>query len=639
MAYWGGGGAAGWHGDDQGGRRGRIDGWDYQELGKIYDPSLVRRLVPFLLPHKRRALLALLGMIVYSATSYVQPFIMGIAAAAITEGLQDGRPSSEILRDLDRVGLWLIGLALVSWIALTGQRLITGYIGHHILLDLRKLLFGHLQKLSLRFYDNEEVGRVMSRVTSDVVVMQELLTTGLLNVLADFFGLALIVVFLFLLDAQLAIVSLSVVPVLFLFMIVWQRYAATAFIQVRQAIALVNSSINENVSGVRVVQSLGREEINLREFDELNTINRDSNLRAGRLQAAVMPMVELLSTVATVLVLVVIGLRVFNGSLETASAVGFSVAFLLYIQRFFNPVRDIVLQYTMLQRAMAGAHRIFEVLDTKPDIVDAPDAIDLADVEGRVDFNHVDFSYVEGIPVLKDFDLHVEPGETIALVGHTGAGKTSVTALINRSYDIQAGSIEIDGHDLRSIRRKSLTRRMSVVLQEPYLFSGSVASNIRYGRLDATDEEIREAATAVGASEFIDRLPEGYETELHERGQNLSVGQRQLIAFARAVIADPRILILDEATANVDTQTERMIQSALAVLLRGRTSFVIAHRLSTIRDADRIVVMADGEIVEIGSHDELVDRGGVYSDLYRMTFVSHEATVSSELSVAGGDGD
>ena len=350
MAYWGGGGAAGWHGDDQGGRRGRIDGWDYQELGKIYDPSLVRRLVPFLLPHKRRALLALLGMIVYSATSYVQPFIMGIAAAAITEGLQDGRPSSEILRDLDRVGLWLIGLALVSWIALTGQRLITGYIGHHILLDLRKLLFGHLQKLSLRFYDNEEVGRVMSRVTSDVVVMQELLTTGLLNVLADFFGLALIVVFLFLLDAQLAIVSLSVVPVLFLFMIVWQRYAATAFIQVRQAIALVNSSINENVSGVRVVQSLGREEINLREFDELNTINRDSNLRAGRLQAAVMPMVELLSTVATVLVLVVIGLRVFNGSLETASAVGFSVAFLLYIQRFFNPVRDIVLQYTMLQR-------------------------------------------------------------------------------------------------------------------------------------------------------------------------------------------------------------------------------------------------------------------------------------------------
>ena len=417
----------------------------------------MRRLVPFLLPHKRRALLALLGMIVYSATSYVQPFIMGIAAAAITEGLQDGRPSSEILRDLDRVGLWLIGLALVSWIALTGQRLITGYIGHHILLDLRKLLFGHLQKLSLRFYDNEEVGRVMSRVTSDVVVMQELLTTGLLNVLADFFGLALIVVFLFLLDAQLAIVSLSVVPVLFLFMIVWQRYAATAFIQVRQAIALVNSSINENVSGVRVVQSLGREEINLREFDELNTINRDSNLRAGRLQAAVMPMVELLSTVATVLVLVVIGLRVFNGSLETASAVGFSVAFLLYIQRFFNPVRDIVLQYTMLQRAMAGAHRIFEVLDTKPDIVDAPDAIDLADVEGRVDFNHVDFSYVEGIPVLKDFDLHVEPGETIALVGHTGAGKTSVTALINRSYDIQAGSIEIDGHDLRSIRRKSLT--------------------------------------------------------------------------------------------------------------------------------------------------------------------------------------
>ena len=640
MAYWGGGGAAGWShdGDRPAGRRGRIDGWDYQELGKVYDPRLMRRLFPFLRPYKGRALLALFGMIGYSAASYAQPFIMGVAATALASSLDEGVAPSEILSDLDRVGIALVGLAVVSLIAQWAQRRMTGYIGHHILYDLRKLLFGHLQKLSLRFYDNEEVGRVMSRVTSDVVVMQELLTTGLLNVLADFFGLGLIVLFLFVLDVQLAVVALSVIPVLVLFMLVWQRYAAQAFIQVRQAIALVNSSINENVSGVRVVQSLGREEQNLEDFNRLNTMNRESNLRAGRLQAAVMPVVEWLSTIATVLVLIVIGMRVFNGSLAGSQAVGFSIAFTLYIQRFFNPVRDIVLQYTQLQRAMAGAHRIFEVLDTTPEIVDDDDAVELDDVEGRVDFNHVDFSYVADVPVLKDFDLHVQPGETIALVGHTGAGKTSVTALINRSYEIQGGSIEIDGVDLRRIARKSLTRRMSVVLQEPYLFSGTVADNIRYGRLDASDGEVREAATAVGADEFIQRLPLGYDAELQERGQNLSVGQRQLIAFARAVIAEPRILILDEATANVDTQTERTIQRALEVLLRGRTSFVIAHRLSTIRDADRIVVMNEGEIAEIGSHDELIERGGVYADLYRMTFTRQRGEVAEQVMAAGGDG-
>jgi ATP-binding cassette subfamily B protein len=297
-----------------------------------------------------------------------------------------------------------------------------------------------------------------------------------------------------------------------------------------------------------------------------------------------------------------------------------------------------VLQYTQLQRATAGAHRIFEVLDTKPEINDAPDAVVLPDVAGRVDFNHVEFAYVPGVPVLRDFDLHVEPGETIALVGHTGAGKTSVTALINRSYEIQGGSIEIDGIDLRTITRESLRKRMSVVLQEPYLFSGTVADNIRYGRLEATDEDVRRAAEAVGASVFVERLEHGYETQLHERGQNLSVGQRQLISFARAIIAEPRILVLDEATANVDTQTERLIQNALKVMLRGRTSFVIAHRLSTIRDATRIVVMRAGEVVEIGTHDELMALGGVYADLYSMTF-SRQGDESEEGVAAARAGD
>ncbi len=616
MAYWGGGGPSGWSGggpgEGGGGRRGRTDGWDYDELGKVYDPALFRRLLPFMAPFKGRAILAVIAMTIYSATSYAQPYVIG-------RGIERLRADPNA-SDLATVGGSLVVLAILSWLTQWWQRLMTGYIGHHILYDMRNRLFTHLQKLSLRFYDNQEVGRVMSRVTSDVVVLQELLTTGLLNVLADFLGLALIVFFLVALDWQLALVSMSVIPVMLLFMWWWQGRAARTFIRVRQAIALVNSNINENVSGVRVVQSLGREGKNLEEFERLNRMNLTSNLDASKLQAAVMPMVELLSTVATVLVLFVIGVRLAGGSLGGESALGFAVAFTLYIQRFFNPVRDIVLQYTQLQRATAGAHRVFELLDWEPEIQDAPNAVVMPDIEGKVDFHHVDFAYVPGVPVLRDFDLHVQPGETIALVGHTGAGKTSVTALINRSYEINGGSIEIDGVDLRQIERASLTRRMSVVLQEPYLFSGTIADNIRYGRLEGSDADVRRAAEAVGANGFIERLPLGYATELHERGQNLSVGQRQLIAFARAIIAEPRILILDEATANVDTQTERVIQRALQVLLRGRTSFVIAHRLSTIRDATRIVVMEAGHIAEIGSHEELMGLGGIYADLYRMTY-------------------
>ncbi|MQC19238.1 MAG: ABC transporter ATP-binding protein [Chloroflexi bacterium] len=634
MAYWGGGGASGWSGDEgpRGPRRGRSDGWDYQELGKVYDATLVRRLVPFIAPYKGRAVVAIIAMIIVSVTQYSQPYIMGRGVESIVEGLRLGE---DVDGEIRRLGILLVVLASVGFVAMFVQRMMTGYIGHGLLRELRKLMFNHLNRLSMRFYDNEEVGRVMSRVTSDVVTLQELMTSGALNVLSDIIGLALIIGFLFALDAQLALVSLAVVPLLVVFMWAWQGHAAHAFIKTRIAIAIVNSNLNENVSGVRVVQSLGREEENLRHFNRLNEENLDTNLDAARLQALVMPIVEVLAALASALILVVIGIRTFNGDLAASESVGFATAFLLYIQRFFNPVRDITLQYTQLQRAMAGAHRIFEVLDTVPEIQDAPDAVELRQVEGRVDFNRVNFHYVEGSPVLRNFNLHVEPGETIALVGHTGAGKTSVTALIPRFYDIQDGELLIDGHDIKQIKLASLTRNISVVLQEPYLFSGTIAENIRYGKLDAADEDVRRAAEAVGADTFIDQLDEGYATVLHERGQNLSVGQRQLISFARALVADPRILILDEATANVDTQTERLIQRALDTMLRGRTSFVIAHRLSTIRNATRIVVMSEGEIVEVGSHDELMDRDGMYADLYRMTFTG---LTSEEVEAAETQG-
>ena len=606
-------------------RQGRaVDGWDYEDLGRVYDPRLVGRIVPMLRPYKFRAVIAVISMFVFAIASYAQPYVMATATQSIVDKLRSGDAAAIAAVDAEIVkyGLLLVVLAAISFISGAVQRLMTGYVGHRILRDMRSNMFAHLNRLSLSFYDREEVGRIMSRVTSDVVTLQELITTGFLNILADAVGLALIVGFLFWLDPLLAVVSLSVIPLLLAFMAWWQTPAARAFIRVRQAISIVNGAINENVSGVRIVQSLNREEENLKRFELLNRRHRDSNMQAVRLQASVIPTVEVLATMATGMVLIVIGIRVFNGSLGAGEALGFTVGFLLYIQRFFNPVRDIVLQYTMLQRAMAGAHRIFEVLDTEPEIVDPPDAISLPDVEGRIDFNKVDFSYVEGVPVLRKFDLQIEPGETIAFVGHTGAGKTTVSALVNRSYDIQAGEILIDGHDLRTIERASLTRRMSVVLQEPYLFSGTIADNIRYGRLDATDSELEDAARAVGANEFIERLPERYATELHERGLNLSVGQRQLIAFARAVVAEPRILILDEATANIDTHSERLIQQALQTILRDRTSLVIAHRLSTIRSADRIVVMRDGEIIEIGAHDELIALDGIYADLYRMTYRS-----------------
>ena len=621
MGMWHGGtSAAGWGGrgswDSVGrGGRGRADGWDYEELGNLYDWALIKRLLPYLAPYKGRVALVLIAMVGTALAQYSQPFIIG-------KGLETAIRSND-LGALNTVGITLVGLAIFAWITQVVVQLLSGWIAQKLLYHLRNDVFAHMQKLSLSFYDAEEVGRVMSRLTSDVTVMQELLTSGMLNVLTDIAGLVIVVAFMFLLDAQLAVVSLSTVPILVLFMAIWQRYAQRAFIRVRLAIAQVNSNINQNVSGIRVVQSMRREDVNLKEFGQLNEENRQSNLYAMRLQASVMPMVEILSTISTVLVVVFIGIRLFNGTLDPSSAAAFALAFVLFIQRFFTPIRDIVLQYTMLQRAMAGAHRVFEVLDTKPEIVDAEDPIELGDVEGRVDFNHVNFEYLTDVPVLRDFDLHVAPGETVALVGHTGAGKTSVTALINRSYEIQGGTIEIDGKDLTKLVRKSLTRRMSVVLQEPYLFSGPIAENIRYGRLDATREEIEQVAEAVGASEFIERLPDGYDAELKEGGKNLSIGQRQLIAFARAVVAEPRIIILDEATAHVDTQTERIIQRALKVVLANRTSFVIAHRLSTIRDADRIVMMRNGEIVEIGTHDELMANEDVYADFYRMTFTSH----------------
>ena len=628
MAYWGGSTAGGWShshypagGRPNAGLKRSADGWDDEELGHLYDHTVMRRLLPYLRPYKRQAVLALLGMLIFAAASSSQPLLIGLA---IDKFLPSGN-----LDGISLIGGALVALAIIGWIGQYVQQVNTAYMGHNVLLTLRTKMFDHIQKLSLRFLDRNEVGRVMSRVQNDVTVMQELLTTGLLTIIADFVGLGLVVFFLLYQDVELALITFTVVPFLMVAMAIWQSRARRAFIRARQAIAIVNANLQENVSGVRVIQSLSREDENIRRFDQVNSDNWSANVQAGRLTAAVMPVVEILVAVATALVIVFGGMRVLDGSLT----IGVVVAFTLYVQRFFDPVRDLVLQYTQLQRAMAGGQRIFEVLDTQPDLVDAPDAVELPDVRGEVTLERVGFEYVPGVEVLHDIDLHVRAGETLALVGPTGAGKSTLTALVARFYDVSRGRLLIDGIDIRSVKRHSLARRLGIVLQDPFLFSGTVGDNIRYGRLEASDDEIIEAARTVGAHDFIKRLPDGYDTTLYERGQNLSLGQRQLIAFARAVLADPRILILDEATANVDTRTEVVIQRALKRLLKGRTSFVIAHRLSTVRGADRVVVLDQGRIVEEGSHGHLLARDGLYARLYRMTY--EQSTASGD---GGGDG-
>lgn len=579
-------------------------------LGKAYDSRLTARLLRYNLPYGRRWVLALVLMTATSLFSVAGPWLIG---RAIDDGVRAG--------DWQQLRLWttiFIAVALGEWITNRFRVAIMGYVGTRVVADIRSDLFRHLHRLSLNFYNNYSVGRLMSRLLSDVDVLQDFITWSITGLVRAVFTLAGIIVAMLALNWQLALVAFAVLPFMILLTNYWRVRVRQVYRATRTRLSLINGYLNESITGIRVTKSFTREARNASHFNDLNQSYFDANVNASRLTAIFFPGVDFLGSFATALVVGVGGLLVIGDALTA----GTLIAFVLYVERFFEPVRELARRYNSFQSTMAASERMFRLLDTPPDLVDAPDAYALPPITGEVVFQQVNFGYKDGEPILRDFNLTAAPGQRIALVGETGAGKSTVIRLLSRFFDVKEGAILIDGHDIRQVTAASLRAQLGIVLQDTFLFSGTIMDNIRYGRLGAPDTDVIAAAQAVGAHNFISRMPNGYATEVGENGVNLSAGQRQLISFARALLADPRVLILDEATSSVDTATEKLIEQGLQQLMAGRTSFVIAHRLSTIIHADQIVVLDQGQIVEQGTHESLLQQRGRYYDLYTMQWAA-----------------
>jgi ABC-type multidrug transport system fused ATPase/permease subunit len=583
-----------------------------------FDWKLLTRAFRFVAPYKLTVALSLFSVLAVTASDLSMPYLL---RTAIDQDIAGGNMSG-----LFHTAALYLGAILINNVASSGQTYVTGWLGQKVIFDLRDQVFTHLQSLSLSFYDGREMGDTLSRMTEDIDLLNELVSNSVITLVNTLFSLGGVVVVMVIMNLRLSLLNFAVIPLMVLVTTVLRRWMGMAYRKTRQKIAAVTHQVEEGVSGVRIIQSFGQEDRSSGGFRSVNQENRAANLEAASVRSIYFPLVEVIGSLGVGLVLWFGGVAILKGDLT----VGVLVAFVLYLFRFFEPIRSLTMLYDSVLAAMAAAERIFELLDTEPDIMDPPQPVQLGRIEGMVEYQNVGFAYLSDQPVLQDLNIVARPGETIALVGATGAGKSTIISLLSRLYDVQEGAILIDGHDLRDIAIKTLRTQLGIVLQEGFLFSDSVRDNIRYGRLEATDEEVEDAAKTVGAHEFIMRLPEGYDTEVRERGEKLSIGERQLICLARALIADPRILILDEATSSVDPYTELIIQDALNLLFRGRTSIVIAHRLSTIRRSDRIYVMDHGRVAEVGSHDELLERGGLYANLYEMQFKMQEAAVPDD---------
>ena len=570
----------------------------------------LRGLVELLAPYKWRVLAMFISLVAATAAALAPA---PLAKLAIDQGIQ-----KHDVGTLDLIVVLFLLSAVVYAVASYAQTYLVGWVGQRALQDLRIRLFIHLQRLSIGFYSRNRTGVIISRMTNDVEALDQLVEDGLATLIQSGLTLIGVVVILFFLDPHLALLTFLVLPILAIGALVFRIASADAYRLTREKIAAITGYLQETLSGIRVVRAFGQEQAHIKRFRALNDENRDANMTTVNLNAAYFPGVEFLSAIVTVEILVIGGIEAINGHTST----GVVFAFIAALNNFFDPIQNLSQLYTTYQSGMAALDKIFDLLDEEPDLADAPDATPLPAIRGEIRFDDVSFRYGSSDDdqpayALRDIDLVIPPGQTVALVGETGAGKSTFAKLVSRFYDPTDGAVLVDGHDLRAVTAESLRSQMGIVPQEGFLFSGTIRENLSFGRPDATDEEIRTAARAVGADTFIEELDDGYDSQIGERGVQLSAGQRQLVAFARALVADPRILVLDEATSNVDVHTESLIEQGMRRLVAGRTAIVIAHRLSTIRHAGRILVLEHGQVVEDGTHDELLEAHGRYYQLYR----------------------
>ena len=594
----------------RGGYHGVMADSDEERLRNKSDLELTIRMFKYILGYRSRILLMLLAVLSTTALNLVPPLLYGVAL--------DTYIPNERAWELTLVALGFVIVCLATFASQFIQNYMLEWLFGKMEYDIRGDIFDHLQVLSLRYYSEEEVGSIVSRATNDVDKISELVSSGIITGFADLLTLVGIIAIMFSLDSSLSLVSFSMIPIMLIWMMVWGKRVRKVYRETRKTIASVSAQMEESVSGIKEIQSFSKEDDTKRQFENINVTNMAANVEAGRVMSAFFPAVTFFTSVGQALVLWFGGSGVIKGTLT----VGTLFIFMSYITRFFQPIQELSNIWNSIQSALAAAERVFNIMDTPIEIAEAPNAIKLGNLKGRIVYENMSFGYKTDQPVLKNINLVVEPNTTLAFVGPTGVGKTTMINLLYRFYDPTEGKILVDDIDLKDVKIDSLRKQLGIVLQDPFLFSGTIMDNIRYSRPEATDEEVIEVSKAIGAHEFITRLPEEYQTDVRERGGRLSVGQRQLVSLARALLANPRILIMDEATSSIDAYTELLIQKAMNQTLKGRTAIIIAHRLSTVRNADMIVVLEEGRIVEMGKHDELINMGGLYKRLHDLQFKS-----------------